>query len=166
MPQTTITASIAIAAAPDAVWNALVDPEKGRIWRGAKFETDWLPGSAITITPLIGSKRHRDSELVIDAKRSSMLAYSFFPRVSGLPDRPENHSLVTMRLAPDGADTALTVTHTVPPSPVRRGKNFEIGPESGEKHVAFYWRNALPLLRDLVEGRDSAALAMARLPVL
>jgi len=164
MPPAVVMASIDIAAPSEAVWRALVDREEGRIWRGADFETDWQPGSPISITAQIGSKRYRDKGTVLQVNRPSLLVYEFLPRVSGLPDVPESYSRITLQLAPHMAGTTLGIAHTVPPSPVRRGKNFEIGPESGEKHVGFYWRSTLPLLRDLIEGRDSLALKMARWP--
>ena len=162
MPHATVTQSIQIAATPDQVWQALTNREAGRIWRSADYETDWQPGSAIAITAQIGPKRYRDKGTVLAVDRQTLLTYEFLPRVSGLPDLPESYSVVSFGLVPWDNGTELTVTHTVPPSPVRKGKNFEIGPESGGKHVMFYWRSTLPLLRDLIEGRDSLALRMAR----
>jgi uncharacterized protein YndB with AHSA1/START domain len=163
MPHSTVTQSIEIAASRDRVWQALTDRDMGRVWRSADYETDWQPGSAIAITAQIGPKRYRDKGTVLAVERPNRLTYEFLPRVSGLPYIPESYSVVSFLLEAKGEDTELTVTHTVPPSPVRRGKNFEIGPESGEKHVMFYWRSTLPLLRDMIEGRDSLALRMARM---
>lgn len=162
MPHATVTQSIEIAATPDRVWETLTDRDKGRVWRSADYETDWQPGSAIAITAQIGPKRYRDKGTVLEVERPTRLTYEFLPRVSGLPDMADSYSLVSFELMPRGNGTELIVTHTVPPSPVRKGKNFEIGPESGEKHVTFYWRSTLPLLRDIIEGRDSLALHMAR----
>jgi uncharacterized protein YndB with AHSA1/START domain len=156
-----ITASIDIAASPATVWEALVDPVKGRLWRGADFATDWQPGSAISITPDIGPRRYRDKGRVLQVDRPTILAYEFLPRMSGLPDLPENYSVVTARLVPTMTGTRVEIEHSVPPSPIRRGKDYEIGPESGQKHVAFYWRGTLPILRDLVERRERPALQMA-----
>lgn len=163
MPHATVTQSIDIAAAPDAVWATLTDRDSGRLWRSADYQTDWLPGSPIAITAQIGPKRYRDKGTVLAVQRPALLRYQFLPRVSGLPDLPDSYSVVTFEIAAQGHGVTLTITHTVPPSPIRKGKNFEIGPESGEKHVEFYWRSTLPLLRDLIEGRDSLALRMARL---
>jgi len=164
MPHAVFTSSIEINAPPEVVWGALVDNEKGRVWRGADFETDWQVGSPITITAKIGSKRYRDKGSVVRAERPSLLAFEFLSRVSGLPDIPESYSLIVMRLTRTAVGTTLHVEHTVPSSPIRRGKGFEIGPESGEKHVAFYWRSTLPLLRDLIEGNDTIALRLAATP--
>ena len=76
--------------------------------------------------------------------------------------RPENYATIDMRLAPEGTGTRLTVTHTVPAHP--RAASAPGLDMSGEKHVAFYWRSTLPLLRDLVEGRPNPMLTLARRP--
>ena len=147
-----VTDAITIAAPPEVVWRALVDPQLSARWRNASFETDWEPGSPIRITATIGTKRYHDRGTVIAKSAPTQLCYRFLPTVSGLPDVPESYSTVTMRLSVEGAGTVVSVTHTVPPSPIRRGDGWEIGPESGYKHVVFYWRSTLPILRDLVEG--------------
>jgi hypothetical protein len=73
-----------------------------------------------------------------------------------------------MTLVAEGTDTILTVEQQVPPSPVRRGKGWEIGEDSGWKHVAFYWRTTLPVLKRIVEEkyrgmhRQAEGLAPAR----
>lgn len=157
-----VTESIRIAASAKRIWNALLDREQGRIWRGADFQTDWREGSPILIVARIGRKTYNDSGSVLRASAPFLLAYDFLPKVSGLPDTAESYSRVTFRLIEEETQTFLEVEHTVPPSPVRRGNGFEIGPESGEKHVRFYWRSTLPLLRDLVEGRDTVALKVAK----
>ncbi|AEQ52905.1 Uncharacterized conserved protein YndB, AHSA1/START domain [Pelagibacterium halotolerans] len=162
MPYATLCDQITIATPAPAVWNALVDRDKSRIWAGADFATDWQPGSSLVLTPLIVGKKSADKGEVLRAIAPDILSYRVLPRVSGLPDLPENYSLITIRLAETAGQTRLEVTHSVPASPVRRGKNFEIGPDSGRNHVAFYWRSTLPLLRDLVENRDTMALRIAR----
>lgn len=163
MAHAIVTATIEIAAPPEAVWATIVDREQGRLWRSADFDTDWQAGSSIAITAQIGPKRYRDQGTILQVDPPSLLVYEFFPRVSGLPDSPESYSRVTLRLLPIVSGTRLEVDHSVPPSPIRRGKSFEIGPESGERHAGFYWNSTLALLRDLAEGRDSLAIRMARL---
>ncbi|WP_407149793.1 SRPBCC domain-containing protein [Bradyrhizobium sp. ORS 86] len=148
-----VTESIRIAAEPIHVWNAIVDPCAGETWRNAHFKTDWRIGAAIEIEAVIGARRYRDKGCVIDVEPPSRLAYSYWSRVSGLPDIPESYSTITMALEADGNETVLTVTQHVPPSPPRRGDGWEIGADSGAKHTAFYWRMALPRLKRIVEER-------------
>jgi uncharacterized protein YndB with AHSA1/START domain len=151
MSSTILTQSISIAAEPADVWNALIDPRAGERWRNADFKTDWLPGSPIEIEGMIGTKRYRDKGYVIAAKPPSLLKYSYWSRLSGLPDVPQSYSTITITVEASVKDAVLTVKQQVPPSPVRRGPGWEIGPESGAKHAAFYWRMVLPILKRVVE---------------
>lgn len=151
MPFQTVVQSIRIAAKPRSVWDALTDPDAGEKWRNARFKTDWRPGSAIEIEAIIANARYRDKGQVIQIEPPSLLRYTYWSRVSGLPDVPESYSSITMALEAADAGTVLTVTQQVPPSPLRRGKGWEIGEESGWKHVAFYWRVTLPILKRIVE---------------
>jgi uncharacterized protein YndB with AHSA1/START domain len=151
-----VAQSIRIHAPPGRVWDALVHPDAGDRWRNARFATDWRPGSPIAIEALIGTRRYRDKGRVLRAEPHVALEYTYWSRVSGLPDEPASYSTIAMALAADGDDTVLTVTQRVPPSPVRRGPGWEIGDDSGANHVAFYWRTTLPVLKRVVE-EDGAA---------
>jgi uncharacterized protein YndB with AHSA1/START domain len=148
----TVTQSIRIAAQPRDVWNALIDPQAGEKWRNAHFKTGWRAGSRIEIEAIIGAKRYRDKGDVIQVKPPSLLQYTYWSQVSGLPDIPQSYSTITMTLEDEGTDTVLTVEQQVPPSPVRRGKGWEIGEDSGWRHAAFYWRVTLPALKRAVEA--------------
>jgi uncharacterized protein YndB with AHSA1/START domain len=148
---TTVTQSISIAAAPADVWHALTDSRAGENWRGADFKTDWRVDSPIDIDAFVGALRHRAKGAVIRAEPPSLLQYNYWSRMSGLPDEPQFHSTITMTLDASSEGTTLTVEQHVPPSPTRRGEGWEIGPESGWKHVEFYWRTRLPLLKRIVE---------------
>ncbi|MGY3486383.1 uncharacterized protein YndB with AHSA1/START domain [Bradyrhizobium sp. USDA 4011] len=152
----TVTGSIRIAAQAEQVWDAITDPRAGELWRNAHFNTDWQIGAPIEIEAEIGAKRYRDKGYVLHVEPLSRLAYSYWSQVSGLPDIPQSYATITMTLAADGGETLLTVTQQVPPSPIRRGDGWEIGADSGAKHVAFYWRMTLPRLKQAVEQGRAA----------
>ncbi|MGY4156657.1 uncharacterized protein YndB with AHSA1/START domain [Bradyrhizobium sp. USDA 4461] len=152
----TVTETIRIAARPEQVWDAIMAANAGETWRNAHFKTDWQIGAPIEIEAEIGAKRYRDKGRVLHVEPPMQLAYAYWSKVSGLPDVPQSYATVTMTLATEGDETLLTVTQQVPPSPVRRGDGWEIGPESGAKHVAFYWRMTLPRLKQAVEERRAA----------
>ncbi|PDT72974.1 hypothetical protein CO675_32690 [Bradyrhizobium sp. C9] len=152
----TVTESIRIAAQPEQVWDAIIAPNAGEAWRNAHFSTDWQIGAPVEIEAEIGAKRYRDKGRVLHIEPPSRLAYSYWSQVSGLPDVPQSYATITMTLAADGGETLLTVTQQVPPSPIRRGNGWEIGAESGAKHVAFCWRMALPRLKQAVEQGRAA----------
>jgi|SRR4051794_3573893 hypothetical protein len=86
---------------------------------------------------------------------ASRLAHTYRSQVSGLPDTRQFHSTIAMTLATDGIETILTVALRL--SPVHRGSGWEIGEDSGAKHVAFYWRMAQPMLKRIVEHDDRRA---------
>lgn len=151
----TVIDSIRIAAQPHQVWDAIMAPSAGETWRNAHFTTDWQIGAPIAIEAEIGAKRYRDKGRVLRVEPPMLLEYSYWSQVSGLPDVPQCYATITMTLAADGSETMLTVTQQVPPSPVRRGNGWEIGADSGAKHVAFYWRMALPRLKQAVEQASS-----------
>uniref|UniRef100_A0A973WZF9 SRPBCC domain-containing protein n=1 Tax=Bradyrhizobium quebecense TaxID=2748629 RepID=A0A973WZF9_9BRAD len=152
----TITESIRIAAEPGHVWDAIMDPKAGETWRNAHFNTDWQIGASIEIEAEIGAKRYRDKGRVLRVEPASRLEYSYWSQVSGLPDVPQSYATITMTLAADSGETLLTVAQQVPPSPIRRGDGWEIGADSGARHVAFYWRMALPRLKQAVEQGRAA----------
>lgn len=158
-----VTRSIRIAAAPHDIWRALVAAAAGARWRNAEFRTDWQAGSPIEIEALIGTKRYRDKGRVIRAHPPDLLQYTYWSRVSGLPDVPQSYSTITMTLEPEGMDTLLTVEQRVPASPPRKGKGWEIGPESGARHVEFYWRMTLPILKRVVEEDRHGRVGQAEL---
>ena len=152
----TVTHSIEILGEPASVWLALTDPSAGEKWRNADFKTDWTPNVPFEIIAKVGEKQYRDKGLVLRFDPPKVLEYSYWSSISGEPDTPDSRSTITMSLDPRDHATLLTVEHRVPPSPVKRGKGWEIGPESGWKHVQFYWRMTLPILKEVVE-RGAAA---------
>ncbi len=152
----TVTESIRIDAQPTQVWDAIMAPKAGEMWRNAHFKTDWRIGAPIAIEAEIGAKRYHDKGRVIRVEPPVLLEYAYWSQVSGLPDVPQSYATIAMRLAADGSDTVLTVTQQVPPSPIRRGNGWEIGADSGAKHVAFYWRMTLPRLKQAVEQGHAA----------
>ncbi|MDR6871392.1 uncharacterized protein YndB with AHSA1/START domain [Bosea sp. BE125] len=147
----TVHQSIRITAAPGKVWAALVASWAGETWRNADFETDWQIGSPIAITARIGAKRYRDKGRVIRVEPYDLLQYAYWSRISGLPDVPSSYSTITFKIVPEGDQVLLEVEQDVPPSPLRHGKDWSIGPESGFRHVEFYWRSTLPILKHVVE---------------
>jgi uncharacterized protein YndB with AHSA1/START domain len=152
----TITESIEIIAGPERVWRALTEARAGETWRNADFHTDWTPGVPFEITARVGEEQYRDKGLVLRFDPPKVLEYTYWSRLSGLADTPDSRSTIKMSLDPRGSATVLTVEQQVPPSPLERGKDWEIGPESGWKHVQFYWRITLPILKGVVERGATA----------
>lgn len=147
----TLVQSIVIEAAPALVWVALTEFGAGEKWRNADFETDWTIGVPFKITAKMGEQTYQDAGCVLRFDPPSVLEYTHWSRITGLPDTPESRSTIKMSLDPRGRTTLLTVEQQVPPSSVTHGAGWEIGPESGWKHWEFYWRVTLPVLKAVVE---------------
>lgn len=161
----TITASIDVAVSPERLWRVLTEPALMLRWNnGASVETTWQLQTPIVTSGSLGAKKYRDVGLVEVFEPPRRLRYRFHSKISGLPDRPEHHHVLSMELnaLPDKDGTRLTVTHVVPPSPIRRAKDWVIGPESGRKHVEFGWRVTLPIIKSVSESTSSEAPATAK----
>ena len=146
-----VTQTIEIVADPKLVWDALIDVSTSATWRNGNFKTIWSLGEHFEITATIGTKEFSSKGIVRVVDPPSVLEYAYWSPIQRLPDIPESYSTVRMTVDNRGKGTFLTVEHWVPPSPVMRGEGWEIGPESGQKHVEFYWRMTLPILKRIVE---------------
>ena len=69
----------------------------------------------------------------------TVLRYSHLSSLSRLPDAPESYSVFEFRLAQRGGGTSLTVLLSGFPT------------ESIRKHLEFYWRGTLGVLKRFVE---------------
>lgn len=157
-----VTNTAHIDAPPSAVWAALTEPSRIARWQsGARVETTWEPGSPLLISGMIGRKKYRDRGKVLRVEPGRLLEYEWLSRISGLPDEPQNYSVLTYSLAPERDGTRLEVNHAVPPSPIRRGNGWVIGPESGLKHVEFWWRSTLPIFKAVAEGKPHIGIHAA-----
>jgi uncharacterized protein YndB with AHSA1/START domain len=143
-----IERTIVINAPPPAVWNALVRPELMKQWMaepqmGLEVVTDWSVGSPITMRGRLHHVRFENKGTVLEVEPHSILRYTHLSSISRLPDRPENYSILEFRLAAAQDGTALTLTLG----------NFPT--ETIRKHLEFYWRTTLEILKRFVEGSRS-----------
>jgi len=137
--------TLVINASPSVVWEALTRRELMAQWMGepemgVEIETDWTEGSRITIKGFHHA-RFMNTGTVLQCRPPEVLRYSHLSSLSRLPDRPENYSVFEFRLAPAGEHTSLTLTLGGFPT------------ESIFKHLDFYWRGTLRILKQFVEGR-------------
>ncbi len=104
--------SIQINASTEKVWDALVNPEKTKIYMfGCETVSDWKVGS-----PLLWRGNHEGKEMVfvkgfiLEIKLGQLLKYSVIDPFASYPDIPENHLNVTYQLTSQKGITTLTVT--------------------------------------------------------
>ena len=137
--------SVAIAATPADVWRALTEPALMRRWMGEpemqiEIDTDWTVGGPFVVRGFHHVRfEGRGTLRTFEPERA--LEYTQLSSVSRLPNVPENHSVIGFTLAPQGDGTSLTLTlrdfptHTI------------------YKHLDFYWRTTLEILKQFVESR-------------
>jgi uncharacterized protein YndB with AHSA1/START domain/DNA-binding transcriptional ArsR family regulator len=140
-----------IYATPEQLWQALTDPAFTRRYWGAAFESDWQPGSALTVIQE-GVTIADPAQVVLEADPPRRLSYtwhSFTPewaRVNGFSEElaaklaSERRSKVTFDIEPLDEKVRLTVVHD----------DFDSGSTVAEM-VSEGWPQILSDLKTLLE---------------
>jgi uncharacterized protein YndB with AHSA1/START domain len=127
-------ASIVISAPVARVWNALVDPEKIRQYMfGVNVISDWREGGSIVWKGEWLGKAYEDRGVILTMERGRVIQYSHFSPLSGIPDAPEYHHIVTIELSGDDSLTIVTLSQDNNPTEqarVHSQKNWELMLES------------------------------------
>lgn len=139
----TFATSVTIAAAPAQVWAVLTEPQRVLTWLGepdmqVEISTSWAENTPVTIRGF-HHVAFENRGRVLRCQPHRYLRYSSLSSLSRLPDEPASYSILDFRLTPAGAHTRLTLVI----------ENFPT--EAIRKHLEFYWRNTLPLIRQQVE---------------
>lgn len=139
--------SIVINAPPAVVWETLTQPKLMKQWMAEPemavvVATDWAVGSPITVSG-VHHARFENKGIVLGFEPPRVFRYSHLSSLSRLPDKPENYSVFEFRLVAVDAGTSLTVTLSGFPT------------ESIFKHLDFYWRGTIRVLKKFVEGQAS-----------
>lgn len=99
-----------IGASADRIWRALTDPATlKRFFFGADVRTDWQVGHPITFSGTYQGKSYQDRGIVKAFEPGRRLSYTHWSPLSGTPDAPENHHVVTFRLEPRGESTDVSI---------------------------------------------------------
>ena len=139
-------ATTTIAADPDAVWAALVDPAAVKQYMfGTTVSSDWREGSPIAWSGEWQGRAYEDKGTIQRIEPRRLLRYTHFSPLSGVPDEPENYHTVTITLSPEGAGTNVTLTQD--------GSTTEEARQHSEEN----WRTMLDSLKGYVEGRGEVA---------
>ena len=102
--------SIIINASPDAVWQALTDPEMVRQYmHGTNMETDLQVGSSITWKGEWQGRTYEDKGSVLEVKPIQLLKVTHWSPMTGTEDTPDNYHTVTYELSGQEGTTLLTV---------------------------------------------------------
>jgi uncharacterized protein YndB with AHSA1/START domain len=136
------SARVDVDAPPQAVWEALTDPDRISRWMmGSTVTTDWQVGGPITWQGEMDGAPYEDKGEVLDYDEPRRLSMTHYSPLTGAADEPENYHTVTYELAPDGDGTSVTLSQD--------------GNDSAEQAERFSatWQSMLDALRDTVEGR-------------
>ena len=101
---------ITINAPADAVWEALTDPEKVKVYmHGTNMKTDWEVGSPITWTGEWKGEAYEDKGEVLAVEPGKLLSNTHWSPMGGTEDKPENYHTVTYELDQRADKTILTL---------------------------------------------------------
>lgn len=148
-PQKNVTNKISIHAAPEAIWDALINPEKTKVYMfGCETVSDWKEGS-----DLLWRGNYEGKEMVfvkgkiLAIEPRKKLVYTVFDPFASYPDIPANYLNVTYTLEQQGDDTILTVRQDGFESAAEGEKRYEDVSNKGEG-----WNPILIQIKELVEG--------------
>jgi uncharacterized protein YndB with AHSA1/START domain len=142
----TFTTTVVIKSDPNQVWSTLTELNRMAEWMGEpemKIEviTDWKINSPIFISGFHHVK-FENKGIVLEYDKGKKLKYSHLSSVSGLPDKPENYSILEFILTPIANQTQLTL-------------NIENFPtETIRKHLEFYWKTTIMTIKKCVENHE------------
>lgn len=109
------TSSIQINASAQRVWDALVNPDKVKLWQyGSDLITSWQPGTAIRFVTAWGDKVFEQWGTVLEFKPHTKLKYSLFAPRPDLADVPENYFYMTYQLEEADGSTKLSIIQDDP----------------------------------------------------
>lgn len=124
MPRTEFVYTTYIKTTPERLWQALTDPAFTMRYWGVTFETDWKPGSVITVRLDKNDVTIADpAQIVLESEPYRRLSYTWhtftqeWARAYGFSDEylaqvaSEPRSKVTFDIEPDGEIVKLTVIH-------------------------------------------------------
>ncbi len=102
-----------IAAAPAAVWKALMTPSTFKqLFFGSDVDTDWRVGSPIVLRGEWKGKKYEDKGTVKAVEENTRLAFTHWSPLSGMKDLPENYHVVSFDLSPAGTGTKVELSQT------------------------------------------------------
>lgn len=144
-----VKSSITISAPVSVVWDALVNPEKTKVYMfGCETVSDWNVGS-----DLLWRGQHEGREMVfvkgkiLVIEPEKLLKYTVIDPFAAYPDIPENYLNVTYELIPNGPQTTLIVTQD----------GFETAAEGEKRYNDTYnngegWNPILVEIKKVAEG--------------
>ncbi len=149
MEKKIVTNSIEINASSESVWDALINPEKTKVYMfGCETVSDWKVGS-----PLLWRGSYEGNEMVfvrgfiVEFEKNHHLKYTVIDPNAAMDDIPDNYLNVLYELSGTGKQTCLTVTQD----------GFEKAADGEKRYQDVYnkgdgWNPVLVQIKSLVES--------------
>lgn len=137
-----ISQTVEINAPLSKVWDALTNPQIMQLWMwegGMNIHSDWKAGSPITFTGRFYKTTYTDKGIILKFEREKVFSYTYWGKLSQLPDSPENYTVIEFTLSAKENKTILALTQS-------NCITYEI-----YAHWNFYWVVTLDIFRKLVE---------------
>lgn len=137
-----IEKSIEIDAPLSSVWRALTDPQYIKEYMyGTTVICDWKVGKPIVFTGTWEGKPYEDKGTILKLEIEKVLQYNYWSSFSGIPDIPENYTVVSFELKMLDNKTQLTLTQShFPTQAMYEHSNSSNG-----------WEEILNLVKKIVE---------------
>ncbi|MCD0470348.1 SRPBCC domain-containing protein [Flavobacterium sp. JAS] len=132
--------TISINAPISKVWNVLTNPEEIKEWLfGTIVISNWRVGDPILFTGSWQGVDYEDKGVILKFEIEKVFEYNYWSGFSGLPDSPENYSVILFELTANDDKTILTLTHS----------NFAT--ETMYEHSDKNWDATLDLMKKIIE---------------
>jgi len=94
-----ISKSIEIKSNAEKIWDALINPEKIKIYLfGTETISDWKVGGPIIFQGEYDGHKYKDKGNVLENVKYNTLKYNYWSGFSGLEDKAENYSIITYHI--------------------------------------------------------------------
>ncbi|HEX9923869.1 MAG TPA: SRPBCC domain-containing protein [Anaerolineae bacterium] len=134
---TTINAPVA------KVWDALVNPDvMKKYFFGAEVTSSWQEGSPITFKGEFNGNIYREKGILLQVKPESLLEYTHWSNLEGLPDLPENYRTWTFSLSEEITHVLLSVSEDNIPTEKQRARSDQ------------FWTEVLATIKQLLEKSE------------
>ncbi|MCX6175393.1 MAG: SRPBCC family protein [Ignavibacteriales bacterium] len=133
--------SIKINADKAKVWDALVNPEKIKLYLfGTETISDWKVGYPIVFQGVWEGAVYKDKGTILEFIPEQKLKYDYWSSFSKLEDVPENYQQITFDLMKQNEKTILTLTQENVPN------------KEAKEHSEANWGKVLDQLKKIVES--------------
>jgi uncharacterized protein YndB with AHSA1/START domain len=146
-----IDLEITINASAEHVWAVLTQPELIAKWMldtPVEIDTEWREGGKLQEQGDLHGLPFENRGKIIRFDPPAALEYTHWSTLSLIPDVPQNYSILQFELQTADHSTVLKLT-------INNLVTFEIF-----KHLEFYWKVALHLLKEVAESLEKEVSAI------